>query len=765
MGLTFPNVAEPPPAPEEDEFTPTLGQTVFTLSDTPNSPEAFSLYLNGQLRQEGVDYTAVGPVLTWLDPDSLTLVTTDLLQARYNSTPGTLSAYGGVVVVAKSGGNYTSIKAAYDSVVNPSSTNRWAVLVYPGVYNEDPIDLRPYVDLVPIGTRFSTKIVANDINVALFTGTGIGPMMVQGLVLSGVTDNAAVLNNSATTAIAVNDCQIVDCKYGLHASNGLISANGIGTVRDSVMTNMFRATGSGKVSAHSFTVLGNATFTDYAYCDSAELHIGGAHLDGPNIVTCIHAIGSAIVTGGNFQIEQGTTAIKLEGTSIFSVDGLSVYDPVTTHIEIVDSTVVCHVPSGKLDSDKFVFPTGYSGEIISFIDYKEADEGLRVFGEFGVGRPERGSEAVLGQGDSYTRGMLVYTETAGNVFVDVSAEARSASASAFTFPGVAADNRVYVASSLRNGDFLEHYGIKALISTAAVLGAGEIVAEYWNGSAWTEFNHMSTESSGDYYPSAKAIFERTGSEQIRFNPNISSNWAKNDPMTLGASYFWVRYAIKTGITTAPIFEQFKLHTSRFEINSDGWLEYFGKARPINTIAWDWNNFQATSNSPGNADFYALNSAGGAQEDLAAGRLENSFANGVIDRAGLCLYAPYDMDTSAPLVLRLSFAGKGTGNVVWFINFGITRDGDTIETSGGPASINSELHLSKTVAIGAVDQQVSTEVEIDVSGVIPRRSTGLPDLLWISIARDGGSGSDTVTAAVNMIQISPTYTRWSEGGHE
>jgi hypothetical protein len=70
----------------EDTFTPTLSQTIFTLSSTPSGPAAFSLYLNGQLRLRGTDYTQAGTILTWLDPGGLTLLTTDELIARYNDT-------------------------------------------------------------------------------------------------------------------------------------------------------------------------------------------------------------------------------------------------------------------------------------------------------------------------------------------------------------------------------------------------------------------------------------------------------------------------------------------------------------------------------------------------------------------------------------------------------------------------------------------------------------------------------------------------------
>ena len=81
----------------ENVYAPTLGQTVFTLSSAPSGAAAFSLYLNGQLRLRGTDYTQTGTTLTWLDPSGLTLLTTDELIARYNDTaltiPGTKTIF------------------------------------------------------------------------------------------------------------------------------------------------------------------------------------------------------------------------------------------------------------------------------------------------------------------------------------------------------------------------------------------------------------------------------------------------------------------------------------------------------------------------------------------------------------------------------------------------------------------------------------------------------------------------------------------------
>lgn len=97
------------PSAVEDVLTISFnGETSFTLSSTPIGSAAFSLFLNGQLRLRGTDYTQSGTGLTWLDPGSLTLLTTDELIARYNDTS---VGPAGVAVWSDDGTDVTPINA------------------------------------------------------------------------------------------------------------------------------------------------------------------------------------------------------------------------------------------------------------------------------------------------------------------------------------------------------------------------------------------------------------------------------------------------------------------------------------------------------------------------------------------------------------------------------------------------------------------------------------------------------------------------------
>ncbi len=678
-------------------------------------------------------------------------------------TPTSLPTLQGVVSVAPSGADFTSIKAAYDSVVAPSSVNRWAVIVYPGVYSESPITLRPYLDLVAVSSRFVTKINAVDPNTALFTTSGAGPMHVKGFSIDGVTNDAAFYCALASTAIEVVDCQIANCQYGFHATTGLIIVENVGTTPTSTMTYMIFADG-GNIQAHDCTVQGNGVFAAYAYNDGGNIDMGDITLEGANVTTGLHSVNGGINDMHVFNMAAGTNGIILDGASTLKGMGLLLENGLPNHITVNDVASAIHV-TGDMSSDKFLLPTGYTNDIIVFLDQKTGDEGQKVFGELGVGRPEQGRESVFGEGDSYTRGMVVYTyNPSGAVWTDVSVAASSGSGSTFTFPAIALNNAIYFASGLHNGDYLKTPGIKVNTLTAVVLGGGAIVLEYWNGAAWVERTHMSTSSGGNYKTYGEAIFERVQSDQVRFDIN-TDDAAKNDPMTHGTDYFWHRWRISSGVTTVPIFEQFKLHSNRTEINADGYVEYFGDARIRQKInGFTLGNFQASSSSPANQDVF-IGDAGGAR--IGYGLIENEFQT-TLDQIARAQRVSPNTDTSSGVDITFSYflqAASGAGETVRFaVEWAITRDGDGIVDSTGNTGNTTiqETILDVTVDSAPADIQMTDTIRIGIEGLLPNPEAAFGDILWIEFKRYGSV--DSYSSNVILVDISAKYWSWTPGAH-
>ena len=87
-----------------------------------------------------------GSAYTYSAGDGLTLA------GHQFSMQGT--SYQQVVVVAKSGGDYTSIQAALDSITDASAAKRYLVWVAPGVYTER-VTMKPYVDVEGANTTLT----------------------------------------------------------------------------------------------------------------------------------------------------------------------------------------------------------------------------------------------------------------------------------------------------------------------------------------------------------------------------------------------------------------------------------------------------------------------------------------------------------------------------------------------------------------------------------------------------------------------------------
>jgi hypothetical protein len=65
-----------------------------------------------------------------------------------------------IITVAKKGGNFTSVKAAVDFILDATSTKRYIVQVGTGIFVEDTIAMKPFVDVR--GTSFTNTIIEID---------------------------------------------------------------------------------------------------------------------------------------------------------------------------------------------------------------------------------------------------------------------------------------------------------------------------------------------------------------------------------------------------------------------------------------------------------------------------------------------------------------------------------------------------------------------------------------------------------------------------
>lgn len=98
--------------------------------------------------------------------------------------------YENVIVVAKSGGDYTSIQAALDSITDAGADNAYLVYVAPGVY-EEQVTMKPYVTLEGAG---------EGVSIIRWTGGEESPGDGTGSVTLSGADNAELRHLTVETA-------------------------------------------------------------------------------------------------------------------------------------------------------------------------------------------------------------------------------------------------------------------------------------------------------------------------------------------------------------------------------------------------------------------------------------------------------------------------------------------------------------------------------------------------------------------------------------
>lgn len=372
-------------------------------------------------------------------------------------------------------------------------------------------------------------------------------------------------------------------------------------------------------------------------------------------------------------------------------------------------------------------------------------------------------ESVFGSGDSHIRTVsILHYDTASDTYTDkTSTMTLSTSPTDYMFPYATAGSMLYIGSGLEAfpGIKLDCDGLMNYT------GDGVIVAEIWTGAAWTNIPFMTTRASPDYARQCQQI-GTAASQQVRFG-DVSA-W-RTTTVNSVADKYWLRFRITSDLDTMCKVSRIKVHTNRTEINADGFMEFFGNARPLIRLPYDLGLTEAAANSPANGDVYSSSTIG-------VGRVENSFQDAVTDTIGFVADFPSGIDTSYPMTLVWRFIGTsapvGTQDIYWTIRWLITSDysdtvwGDdsTVGDSSGDAGVKArQKSTTVTSSIAAANKQYRATAELDVN-FFDQDDVIAPRLLWVSISREAGDALDTYGGTVNMIQLTPTYVAWRLGIH-
>lgn len=653
---------------------------------------------------------------------------------------------------------YQTIAAAISHInaeYTPSIAQQFVIQLTPGIFTEAPFIVPDYVSVIGV-TDESTFVTASNANAAFIQLQSYS--VLYNLKVIGPTNETAILVSNGDSS-EIRRCVIETAKTG-------IKVTGVGShlfleetkIKDTVLTGVW-ATNSGWVGASN--IFNEATTTSF-YADNGTILIHNSFASGavsglyannggtiqPYLITLINC---------TYAVRSGTGANYITGSTVYSVRNIPAV--IGVDYDILQSNGLGRIYLTACTFLRTLLNLASPSSI--FVDFNSnatGDEGREFLEELHVGIPELGRETVLGEGDSYIRGMKVLTQVPAGAYTDVTTAASSTSGSTFTI-GTAVNNAIYFTSTLVNettGKPVKFLGIKALVILSKL--GGSIICEYWNGSSWTEIKTMSTDANSPYLPHANDVFGRNNSsEQIRFGFDMLTDWALST--ITGTNAYWARLRVATAISRAPVIEQIKIHSNRTEINNDGWMEFMGQARPIDFLPWDAGLFQGANDSPSNQDLYV-------GDNLAVGRIENLFTNNATDRIGMLTPLPTTVDTSCPISFKWSVRStEGGGNIAWVIRWAYTSEGSSVYTSvlDAPATaVNQQTITYTTAAPTAANITKWYSVDLDISEMVSRRSgTNFPDTLWLSIERTSG---DTHGGEVALIAIKAEYVKWCLGGH-
>jgi hypothetical protein len=125
--------------------------------------------------------------------------------------------YAQVKIVAKSGGDFTTINAALGSISDASANKHYLVFIAPGTYQQK-VAMKPFVDLMGAGVD-STKITCACAQLANLEGGAGGPATVNGasnstlarltVVNSGGASAGEALSGDADTNFVVEDVKLI----------------------------------------------------------------------------------------------------------------------------------------------------------------------------------------------------------------------------------------------------------------------------------------------------------------------------------------------------------------------------------------------------------------------------------------------------------------------------------------------------------------------------------------------------------------------------
>ena len=702
--------------------------------------------------------TVARPVGTIVLNGGVMYESTNATVATYSAISSPSAVPAGVITVATSGGDHTTIAAGL-----AAASSGDAVVVYPGTYSEN-ITIPAGVRLVGYPAAFAVVIDGADTTgtrVTLNNGSTLREFTVVG-PSSGA--NPCIDASAVTTSCVL----FTVTTQGGGGTGPMIDGPTTGTIAINLL-------------AHNGGTVGGA-FLDMSDGGEVRMVAGGMNLNAGQSDEIIKLGGTAVFRGQNITVRPAYVAtdfIEVGGTAECQIVGVIMPDQVspnvTNGIHITADGVTVNVSSADIKASAFdilvdgaLAGTGtaltltgaeFSLERVSLtaafattaevnVSYLDRgvqnDSAFRVGTELSVGSILAPREAAFGEGDSGVGGMQVWVfDASAGTWTDRTTEAKSATGSTFAMLGDVGDKLVI-------GHTGKFPNMRYTATIAAVLGSGAFDFQVWDGAALQTLPFMVTQASSPYNQLEKSLFQAAESQQCRFGTDDTASygaWTARDPSGAGTldSIFWLEITVITAnLTTPATFQRFKIGNNRTEINSDGFSEFFGAAEPSRPLMV---HQRLTDDLSGASP---ANGALAMTSNITITPVDNRFSSSALDGFGWNRRVPAGQDTSRLITFTCLYAlrNTNTGNIFFRFRYGVNELGGTIDGTTTDTTLTA-LHAGT----GTNNQLREVQFQFRIENSVPG------DVLSFSFARDGTDASDTYTGNVDVVLIEAEGVFW------
>jgi hypothetical protein len=308
-----------------------------------------------------------------------------------------------------------------------------------------------------------------------------------------------------------------------------------------------------------------------------------------------------------------------------------------------------------------------------------------------------------------------------------------------------------------------------LTTTSPSFPSKSVVAwEYWNGVSWINLPFMTFREDPPYSNKGNYSFGYGDtitpptvriSYSMQFGP-IRSTW--NTVTVNGVLGYWIRARVidSANITQVPIIGTILLGTSHTEINEDGFVIYYGDARPAVSENVSLRTLNGTGIS-GEVEPTAVRQICSSSPIISLISPNSYWGPGVVTSSSFTWHIPENIDSSTPIKINICISNDtstGTENSLWNIDYAF------VNPTGGVISINSgtgtytTLSSSILVPIPATLGTITNfQIPLNIEGLIPLDTT-----IWFKISRQGTNILDTYTGPVYISSIDLNYVIWAAG---